>query len=109
MRFLKYNILCVAMTLFFSGCDDFLGDNIDPNKSSLDQLSPAELLPTSIYFTSQAHYSIAFGMCQYSQQIASYFNPGNDTQGRNSTFRRMEYHLSGIVCGFEIVNYACGT
>lgn len=80
MRFLKYNILCVAMTLFFSGCDDFLGDNIDPNKSSLDQLSPAELLPTSIYFTSQAHYSIAFGICQYSQQIASYFNPGNDTQ-----------------------------
>ena len=69
--------------LLFSGCDDFLGDNINPNKSDLDNLAPSDLLPTSIYSTSQAHYSIALGVCQYSQQLASYFSPGTDTHEEN--------------------------
>lgn len=80
MRISKYNIAIIAMIFLFSGCDDFLGDNVDPNKVALEDLAPSDLLPTSIYSTSQAHYSIAFGICQYSQQIASYFSPGIDTQ-----------------------------
>ncbi|MCB0374300.1 MAG: SusD/RagB family nutrient-binding outer membrane lipoprotein [Sinomicrobium sp.] len=80
MRNSRYSIIIVAMILLFSGCDDFLGDNIDPNKFALEDLAPSDLLPTSIYSTSQAHYSVAFAMCQYSQQLASYFSPGIDTQ-----------------------------
>lgn len=66
--------------MFFSGCDDFLGDNLDPNQELEENLVPSDLLPTSITYTSSGYYNIAINMCQYSQQIASYFQPGSDTQ-----------------------------
>ena len=80
MKRLKYNMVTAIALLLLSGCDSFLGDNVDPNKSVLEELSPSDLLPTAIYSTSQAHYSIALGVCQYAQQLASYFSPGTDTQ-----------------------------
>ncbi len=79
MKNLKYSLLA-ALSILFIGCDSFLDDNIDPNKSVLEDLKPSDMLPTSIYYTSQAHYNVSFSVCQYSQQLASYFTPGPDTQ-----------------------------
>ncbi|MGB3776326.1 MAG: SusD/RagB family nutrient-binding outer membrane lipoprotein, partial [Leeuwenhoekiella sp.] len=73
-------LLCLVL---FSGCDDFLGDNLDPNQELEENLTPADLLPTSIVYTSSGYYNIAINICQYSQQIASYFQPGPDTQEEN--------------------------
>lgn len=80
MKLFKYSIAILALLTFTWGCDSFLVDNVDPNKSNLENLAPADLLPTVIYATSEAHYDIALGMSVYSQQLASYFSPGTDTQ-----------------------------
>lgn len=77
--FTRYTLV-FATALSLTGCDEFLGDNIDPNKSGLEELAPRDLMPTSIYYTSSAHYSIALGMCQYSQQLATYFQQNTDAQ-----------------------------
>mgnify|MGYP001159628483 FL=1 len=73
-------IYSLLVLLVFVGCDDFLGDNVDPNKELYENLEPADLLPTSIDYTAAAHFNIAINVCQYSQQLASYFSPGPDTQ-----------------------------
>ncbi|MEM7487264.1 MAG: SusD/RagB family nutrient-binding outer membrane lipoprotein [Bacteroidota bacterium] len=74
------NILGLVMVTLFLGCDDYLDVNVDPNKEGIDTLTPADVLTTSIFYTSSAHYNLAVGVCQYSQQLASYFEPGTDTQ-----------------------------
>lgn len=84
MKISKYTIAITATLIVLWGCDDFLVDNVDPNKFVLEDLAPSDLLPTAIYSTSQAHYSIAIGICQYSQQLASYFDPGTDTHEETS-------------------------
>ena len=80
MKALKNIILPLFALLLLNGCDDFLGDNVDPNKEQLDGIEPADLLPTSIYYTSSGFYATASSICQFSQQLASYFQPGADTQ-----------------------------
>ena len=72
-----------VVVLSVVGCDDYLGDNVDQNKQQFDDLAPADLLPTSIVYTASAEYNIAINICQYSQQIASYFEPSADTQEEN--------------------------
>ncbi len=52
---------------------------MDPNQELEENLVPSDLLPTSITYTSSGYYNIAINMCQYSQQIASYFQSGPDT------------------------------
>ncbi len=66
--------------LIYLGCDDSLDVNDDPNVSVFEDLEPKDLLPTAAFYTSEAHYQIAVDICQYSQQLASYFSPGTDTQ-----------------------------
>lgn len=75
-----------AISLISLGCDNFLGGdtNIDPTRVSSDEVSPQELLPTALYYTSQAHFNIAFTSGQYSQQIATYFEEGTDSQQESS-------------------------
>ena len=80
MKVLKYIFSVTVATSFLIGCDDYLGDNVDPNKELPENVTEADLLPTAIYNSSSAHYSIALSICQYSQQLASYFEPGADTQ-----------------------------
>ncbi len=70
----------LIVLIAFTGCDDYLGDNLDPNKVQYGDLKSSDLLPTSILYTSGAEYNIAINVCQYSQQIASYFQPSADTQ-----------------------------
>lgn len=77
---LKYNTFVVLALLVGFGCDDYLGENVDPNKELPRNVTAPELLPTSIFNTASAHYSIAFSTSLYSQQLASYFEPGADTQ-----------------------------
>jgi len=79
MKTIKYIILTLIAITTLNSCDDYLGDNIDPNKESLDNLEAKDLLSTSIVNTSNAHYNTALGISQYSQQIASYFEPSADT------------------------------
>ncbi|CAM3476026.1 SusD/RagB family nutrient-binding outer membrane lipoprotein [Zobellia roscoffensis] len=80
MKVLKYILSITVTTAFLIGCDDYLGDNVDPNKELPENVTEADLLTTAIYNSSSAHYSIALSICQYSQQLASYFEPGADTQ-----------------------------
>ncbi len=75
-----FNYILLISLLICFGCDDYLDVNEDPNVSVLDNLAPKDLLPTSIFNTSEAYYQIAVDVCQYSQQLASYFSPGTDTQ-----------------------------
>ncbi|XLS27783.1 SusD/RagB family nutrient-binding outer membrane lipoprotein [Flavobacteriaceae bacterium M23B6Z8] len=80
MKITKYSIYLIAGLLLMTGCDSFFDDNVDPNKSVLEDLEPADLMPTSIFYSARAQYNAALGICQYSQQLASYFTPGADTQ-----------------------------
>ncbi|MGP1990420.1 SusD/RagB family nutrient-binding outer membrane lipoprotein [Zobellia laminariae] len=80
MKVLKYIFSITVATSLLVSCDDYLGDNVDPNKELPENVTEADLLPTAIYNSSSAHYSIALSICQYSQQLASYFEPGADTQ-----------------------------
>ncbi|MDT7827093.1 SusD/RagB family nutrient-binding outer membrane lipoprotein [Pricia sp. S334] len=80
MTSLRYKLLFTVILLSLSfGCDDYLGENVDPNKELPANVTAPDLLPSAIVNTSSAHYSIAFSMCLYSQQLASYFEPGADT------------------------------
>jgi len=80
MKTIKYILLILLTVPTLIGCDDYLGDNLDPNKELLENLEPKDLLSTSIVNTSNAYYNSALGLSQYSQQIASYFQPSADTQ-----------------------------
>ncbi len=80
MKTIKYIIFLFITIPTLISCDDYLGDNLDPNKKLLENLEARELLPTSIVNTSNAYYNTALGTSQYSQQIASYFQPSADTQ-----------------------------
>jgi len=81
MKFSSKYYLTIALALScLVGCDDYLGENVDPNKELPREVTAPELLPTSIVSSASAHYNIAFSMCLYSQQLASYFEPGADTQ-----------------------------
>ena len=80
MKTIKYIILILITIPTLNSCDDYLGDNLDPNKELLENLEPKDLLSTSIVNTSNAYYNTALGISQYSQQIASYFQPSTDTQ-----------------------------
>ncbi|WKX75260.1 hypothetical protein [Zobellia laminariae] len=80
MKVLKYIFSITVATSLLVSCDDYLGDNVDPNKELPENVTEADLLPTAIYNSSSAHYSIALSICQYSQQLASYFEYGADTQ-----------------------------
>lgn len=79
MKAILYNILGLLTISLFLGCDDYLDVNVDPNKEGIETVSPSEVLTTSIFYTSSAQYEVAVGVCQYSQQLASYFDPGTDT------------------------------
>ena len=72
-------ILFALLMFSLIACDDYLGENVDPNKELPANVTAQDLLPTSIFYTSSAHYNVAFTICQYSQQLASYFEPGSDT------------------------------
>tara|TARA_R110002020_G_scaffold154714_6_gene335155 strand:- start:35633 stop:37129 length:1497 start_codon:yes stop_codon:yes gene_type:complete len=80
MKTFKYIFIIFGITASLVACDDYLGDNVDPNKEQTDAIAPADMLPTSIYYTSSGFYQVASSMCQISQQLASYFQPGADTQ-----------------------------
>ncbi|WP_340066765.1 SusD/RagB family nutrient-binding outer membrane lipoprotein [Ascidiimonas aurantiaca] len=79
MKLLRYSLFTALVCLLIVSCDDFFNDNIDPNKKGEEQVTEAELLTPGIFYTARAQYNAAFGMCQYSQQLASYFTPGTDT------------------------------
>ena len=80
MKTIKNIIYLCLVSITAVACDDYLGDNLDPNKELLENLEPKDLLSTSIVNTSNAFYNTALGITQYSQQIASYFDPSIDTQ-----------------------------
>ncbi len=80
MKTIKNIIFLLFISISLNACDDYLGDNVDPNKELLENLEPKDLLSTSIVNTSNAYYNTALGISQYSQQIASYFQPSADTQ-----------------------------
>jgi hypothetical protein len=101
---LKYNLAIALSFLAFFGCDDYLGENVDPNKELPENVTAPDLLPPAIVSSASAHYSIAFSMCLYSQQLASYFEPGADTQeevqiagGWNSIFLQSFSDLDMLV------------
>ncbi|WP_029331851.1 SusD/RagB family nutrient-binding outer membrane lipoprotein [Gillisia marina] len=79
MKTIKNIILLLLSVTAIYSCDDYLGDNLDPNKELLENLEPKDLLSTAIVNTSSAFYNVALGITQYSQQIASYFEPSADT------------------------------
>jgi hypothetical protein len=80
MKTVKNIIFLIFISISLNACDDYLGDNLDPNKELLENLEPKDLLATAIVNTSNAYYNTALGTSQYSQQIASYFQPSADTQ-----------------------------
>lgn len=79
MNSLKYILIAITILVGFVACEDYLGDNVDPNKELPANVVPSDLLSTSIFYSASAHFNVAFSMCQYSQQLASYFEPGTDT------------------------------
>jgi hypothetical protein len=64
-------LICIvpAFLLMLAGCDNYLGVNDNPNATT--SASPAGLLSSSIYNSSQANYSAASVTSYYVQHLAS--------------------------------------
>lgn len=68
-RILFLTCIVPAFLLMFAGCDNYLGVNDNPNATT--SASPAGLLSSSEYSTSQANFSAASVTSYYVQHLAS--------------------------------------
>ncbi len=64
-----YKILFLSLIIGLSSCDKFLDINTDPTLKS--DVTLQELLPTVLFYTTEASYRQSFIACQYVQQIGS--------------------------------------
>lgn len=85
MKNIIYKIsLWVFLIGLFSGCESYLGGdvNIDPNRTSDASLNT--LAPTVMFYCSQVTYNASLVACQYSQQIGSVAIEGTEVQTENT-------------------------
>ena len=74
MKPLKYILLISLVTWMFTSCDDFLGDNINPDKNVV---VTAELeLPVVLFYASQINYDHA----EYGNYLTQTFTTGGKSQ-----------------------------
>jgi hypothetical protein len=77
----KYLLVFLLTAFSISSCEDYIGDdtNVSPNSVGAEAITLNAILPTTIYHTSQNHFSIALSTSRIPQQIASYFEEGFDS------------------------------
>ena len=78
LKALATSILAVALLFILAGCDDFLGDNNDPNTLSSEEVRPEALLPPTLVQSSKATFNVGFTFTQYAQHIS--FEASTDEQ-----------------------------
>lgn len=54
MKKIKYTLILLAFLAGFSGCEDFLGDNRDPD--GVDQVPVNEIMPVVLFYTALENY-----------------------------------------------------
>jgi hypothetical protein len=87
---IKKYILMLSVFLAASGCDSFLGGdtNIDPSRTTEDNISLQGLMSTVQFYTSESHFSSAWITSRFTQQIGDVIADGVDVQ--------REQQLSGV-------------
>jgi hypothetical protein len=77
----KYLLVFLFTAFSISSCEDYIGGdtNVSPNSVGSEAITLKSILPTTIYHTSQNHFSIAFSTSRIPQQTASYFPEGFDS------------------------------
>lgn len=75
--------LWVLLTVVFSGCESYLGGdvNVDPNRTSDASLNT--LAPTVMFYCGQVTYFSSLVSCQYAQQIGGVVLEGTEVQREN--------------------------
>jgi Starch-binding associating with outer membrane len=68
--------------LFLTSCNDYLGGdvNIDPSRTTESNISLPGLLSTTIFYTSDSHFSASWVANRFIQQIADVITDGVDVQ-----------------------------
>jgi Starch-binding associating with outer membrane len=89
-KYLKKYILLLSVFWAASGCDSYLGGdtNIDPSRTTEDNISLQGLMSTVQFYTSDSHYSTASITSRFTQQIGDVIADGVDVQ--------REQQLSGV-------------
>jgi hypothetical protein len=82
MKNIKSYIVLLFIAISFQSCDEFLGDNIDPNRTNEPSLNT--LMPTIQFYVAENQASAAGVTNQYIQQIGSVAGAGSDAQFRSS-------------------------
>jgi Starch-binding associating with outer membrane len=80
-HFKKY-ILLLTLLWSASGCNSFLGGdiNIDPSRTTEDNVSIQGLMSTVQFYTSESHFGASWVSSRYIQQIADVVTDGIDVQ-----------------------------
>ena len=66
MKYLKYIVFVLAGLVIFTSCDDFIGDNIDPNRPidvSVDLLMPPVLFYSALENYDHSEYGMYLSQC----------------------------------------------
>jgi hypothetical protein len=74
------------VVLLLSSCNDYLGGdiNIDPSRTTENNISLPGLMSTVIFYTSESHFSSTWITSRYTQQIADVIADGIDVQREQS-------------------------
>jgi hypothetical protein len=81
MKMSKYIILILALLTIFSGCDDFLGDNRDPD--GVDQVPVNEIMPVILFYTALQNYDHS----EYGAYLAQCLTTGGRSQTGAHAYR----------------------
>lgn len=89
-RHIKKYILLLSVFWAASGCDKYLGGdtNIDPSRTTEENISLQGLMSTVQFYTSESHFSSAWVTSRFTQQTADVIADGVDIQ--------REQQLSGV-------------
>ena len=81
MKISKYFPVLLALMIFLAGCDDFLGDNRDPD--GVDQVPVNEIMPVILFYTALQNYDHS----EYGTYLAQCLTTGGRSQTGAHAYR----------------------
>ncbi|MFZ5430594.1 MAG: SusD/RagB family nutrient-binding outer membrane lipoprotein [Bacteroidota bacterium] len=81
MRKRNYILISLAFLMAFAGCDDFLGDNRDPD--GVDKVPVNEIMPVVIFYTALQNYDHS----EYGTYLAQCLTTGGRSQTGSHAYR----------------------
>lgn len=81
MKITKYIALALLLCMGFSGCEDMLYDNINPDKSN--KITPEQALPVLVFYASQQNYDHA----EYGTYLSMALTTGGRSQSNSYAYK----------------------